>query len=170
MTLRDLFKRRKMGPLSVSPVGFVVFCLFVAAVWTIADGVFRDKAVQEDLYSAISFARPVATQARWMHEQTGRWPSSLNDLRISQGTTPPQIAQIQLLQDKGVRLVFASPEAIAKRSIILRVISREGGHFLECEAGELPQSPLPPICKGRGNAERLSWPPAMPNNALQPTR
>lgn len=154
----------------MSPVGLIVFCLFFTAVWTIADGVFRDKAIQDELYAAISFARPIATQARWIHEQTGKWPGSLNDLRINQGKTPPQIAQVQLLQDQGVRLIIASPEAIARKSMILRVISREGGHFLECEAGEFPRGTLPPVCKERGNVERLSWPPAMPDNTSQPTR
>lgn len=136
----------------------------------IADGVYRDKAIQRDLYAAVNFARPVATQARWIHETTGKWPSSLNDLRIGQENLPERIAQVQLLQDQGVRLLFAGPEVLAMKSMILRVITHEGGYFLECEAVEFPHGPLPPICKGRGNAERLSWPPAMPNNASQPTR
>jgi hypothetical protein len=160
MTFWDFFKRRKMGPLSVSPVGVVVFFVVAAAAWTIAEGVYRDKAIQQDLFAAVSYARPIATQARWMHEQTGKWPGSLGDLRIAEAKRPPQIAQVQLRQDQGVRLLFASPEAIAGKSMILRVVSRDSGRFLECEADELPQGPLPPICKGRGNAERLSWPPA----------
>ena len=170
MTFWDFFKRRKMGPLSVSPAGLTVFFLLVAAVGRIADGIYRDRAVQNDLYAAISFAHPIVTQAHWIHEQTGKWPRSLDDLQISQVSRPPQIAQIQLLDDQGVRLVLARPEVIAGKSMMLRVNPREGAHFLECEAGEIPQGMLPQICKGRGNIERLSWPPAMPNNALQPTR
>lgn len=170
MTLRDIFERRKMGPLSVSPLGLIVFCLIVAAVWMVADGVYRDKAIQQDLFAAVNFARPIATQARWLHEKTGKWPSSLNDLRTGEESAPRQIAEVQLLQDRGVRLLFAGPEVLAKKSMILRVIAREGGYFLECAAEDLPHGPLPPICKARGNAERLLWPPAMPNPALHPTR
>ena len=170
LTLGHPFKRRTVGPVSASPAEILILCVLVVAAWKIADGVFRDKAVQRDLYAAISYARPLAEQLRWDYEQTGRWPTSLRELNFGESVKPRQIARLELLRKQGVRIVFAIPAAIAGKSLVIRVTQRGPEHILECRTEDIPQGPLPSLCRPGAAVERLAWPPEIPGNPQLPPR
>lgn len=159
MTLRNLLKKRKMGPLSASPLGLTVFCLLVAAFFIYSYGIMRDRAIADEFSELRHFAEPIAIQARWIYEQTGKWPSSLDDPRLGQVVRSPQRYQLQFLQEHGVRVFFNSMNASAKRSMTLRVIVRDNDHYLACESSELPLRQVPRFCRDMGNTKIMGWPP-----------
>ena len=154
-----LFKRRKIGPLSVSPVGLAVFCLFVAAAVVISKGVFEDKEIQSHLYAALNYARPIAAQARLMQEQTGKWPASLAEIEAAKTKPPPQVGRVLLLRGGEVRVVFASPPAIANASLSIQVAVRGNEHFMGCRAEGDFKGALPSFCRPGAEPGRISWPP-----------
>ena len=154
-----LFKRRKIGPLSVSPVGLAVFCLFVAAAIAISKGVYDDKEIQAHIYAALNYARPIAEQARLMQEKTGKWPASLADIEAAKAKAPPQIGRTHLLRDGEVRVVFANPPAISNASLRLKVTVRGNEHYFECSAEGAFKGALPSFCRPGAEPGRLTWPP-----------
>ncbi|MBI3371411.1 MAG: hypothetical protein HY017_06590 [Betaproteobacteria bacterium] len=160
MRFTDLFKRRGFGPLSVSPVGLTVFCLFVAAAAVISRGVYEDKEIQSNLYAVLAYARPIAAHVRLFHERSGRFPAALAEIAAAKAQAPAPIARTELLKDGEVRLVFASPPAIANASLTLRVIVRGREHFLECRAEGDFKGGLPLACRPGEAPERVPWPPA----------
>jgi hypothetical protein len=142
MTIRDLFKKQKMGPLSASPVGLILFCSFVAASLFYSYSIARDRA-NADLFSeAIHFAEPITIQARWIYEKTGKWPTSLDDPRFAQEPMPEKTFQLQFLQKQGVRVLLSR-----STSMTLRVIVRGEDRFLTCESAELPIEQVPRFCR-----------------------
>jgi hypothetical protein len=154
-----LFKRRKIGPLSVSPVGLAVFGLIVAAAVVISKGVFEDKEIQSHIYAALNYARPVAEQARLMQEKTGKWPALLAEVEAAKAKPPPQIARMELRKDGEVLVVFASPPPLANSTLILKVIVRGSEHLLECQAEGNFKGALPSVCRPGEGPQRISWPP-----------
>lgn len=163
MSLLDLvsglFERHKIGGLSVSPVGLTLFCLVVAAVVVVSRDVFEAKEIQAQLYEALNHARPIAEHARLTYEQTGKWPASLAEIEAAKAKAPPQVARLQLQKDGELRVVFASPPAIANSMLILKVIVNGGEHFLECRGEGQFNGALPPGCKAGDGPGKLSWPP-----------
>jgi hypothetical protein len=157
--LLGLFKRRKIGPLSASPFGLVVFCLFVAAVVIGSMNVFEAKEIQAHLYAAVEYARPIAVQARLAQEQTGKWPASLAEIEAAKAKAPPQVARTLLARDGEVRLVFASPPAIANASLSMQVVVRGNEHFMECRAEGDFKGALPSFCRPGAEPARVSWRP-----------
>jgi hypothetical protein len=157
--LLGLFKRRKIGPLSVSPVGLAVFCLFVAAAVVISKGVFEDKEIRAHVVAALNYARPIAVQARLMQEQTGKWPASLAEIEAAKAKPPPQVGRTQLLRNGEVRVVFASPPAIINMSLSFEVIVRGSEHLLECRAEGIRMGAVPSWCRPGEEPMRVSWPP-----------
>lgn len=161
MTFFDLFKRRNIGPLSVSPVGLAVFCLFAAAAGVIANGVFEDKEIQNHIYAAKNYAYPIAAPARLMQEQTGKFPGALAEIATAKAKAPPQVGRTQLLKDGEVRVVFASPPSIVNSTLALKVIVRDGEHFLECHGEGAFKGALPSVCRPGAELQRMTWPPEM---------
>lgn len=159
MTFMDLFKRRNIGGLSVSPVGAVVFCIVVAVAVIISRNVFEAKDLQEHLYAAKNYAYPIAAQARLMQEKTGNWPASLAEIEGAKAKAPPQIARTELRKDGEVRVVFASPPSIANAVLSLKVIVRGNEHLLECRGEGDFKGALPPGCKPGEGPQKVTWPP-----------
>ena len=159
MIFLDLFKRRNIGPLSVSPLGLASFCLVAAAAAVIAKGVYQDKEIQTHLHAAMVYARPIAEQVRLMQERTGTWPASLTGIEAAKTKAPPQVGRTLLLRDGEVRVVFASPPAIANATLTLRVIVRGGEHMLECRGEGEFTGALPSACRPGEGPARLTWPP-----------
>ena len=163
MKLRDvllgLFRRRKIGPLSVSPVGLALFCLFVAVAVVIYQGVYEAKEIQSHLYAALTYAQPIAAQARLTQERTGKWPASLAEIEAAKAKPPPQVGRILLLKDGEVRVVFASPPVIANASLSLKVGVSGTEHVLECRAEGDFKGALPTWCRPGELPQRLTWPP-----------
>jgi len=155
-----LFKRRKIGPLSVSPVGLAVFCLLVAAVVAISTSVFEAKEIQAHVYAALNYARPIAEQARLAQEQTGKWPASLAGIDAAKAKPPPEVGRTLLGRDGEVRVVFASPPAIANASLSMQVVVRGNEHFFECRAEGDFKGALPSYCRPGAEPGRMTWPPA----------
>ena len=156
--------------MSASPAEILILCVVIFAAWKIADGVYGDMAVQRDLYAGISYARPLAAQLLFANEQTGKWPTSLRELNFGEGERPRQIARLELLGEQGVRIVYASPAAIAGKSLVVRVTQRGPEHILECRTEDIPQGPRPSLCRPGAAVERLAWPPEAPGHPLQPQR
>jgi hypothetical protein len=159
MTFMGLFKRRRIGPLSVSPVGLVVFILLAAVAGIIASRVFEAKELQENIYAAKNFAYPIAAQARLIQEQTGKWPAALAEIEAAKAKAPPQIARTEMGKDGEVRVVFANPPSIANATLNLKVIVRGGEHFLECRGVGEFKGALPSACRPGEGPERVAWPP-----------
>jgi len=155
----SLFKRRKIGSLSVSPVGLAVFCLIVVAVVVVSRDVFEAKEIQAHLYAALNYARPITEQARLMQEQTGKWPASLAEIEAAKATPPPQFGRTLLLREGEVRVVFANPPAIANASLSLKVSVRGNEHFFECSPEGDFKGALPAPCRPGEGPQRVVWPP-----------
>ena len=157
--MRGLFRRRMIGSLSVSPVGLVVFCLLVAVAVVIYRNVFEAKEINSYLNAAVLHARPIAEQARLIQERTGKWPASLAEIDAAKADPPPQVGRILLSKDGEVRVVFASPPAIANASLSMKVGVNGGEHFFECRAEGEFKGALPNYCRP-GESRPISWPPA----------
>jgi hypothetical protein len=147
MRLGDFFRRRRIGPLSVSPFGMVVSLVVLATIWKIAADVFRDMAARDSLYAGLNYARPIVAQAQLVYQQTGQWPVSLAALGVKDAAKPRDVAAVELLGPKGVRITFSGPDVIANKALVLHVISRDGKATVACIPGDMPLSPLPAICK-----------------------
>jgi hypothetical protein len=135
-------------------VGLLVVAMLIAAAVIVSLGVDEAKAIQNDLYAAVNYARPIAEQAKLAHEQTGKWPASVNEEK-----KPPQVARVQLLQEQGVRVSLAGREEFVNKSLLLKIVARDGAHYLECNPGDLARGSLPRFCKPDGEPMRLTWPP-----------
>lgn len=156
--LRGLFRRRKFGPLSVSPIGLIVFCLFIAGAIVLIRNVFEAKEINAYVSAAVLHAHPIVEQARLMQERTGKWPASLAEIEAAKAKPPPQIGRIQLSRNGEVSIVFASPPAIANASLNLRISVNGSEHFFECRAEGDFKGGLPNYCRP-GESRRISWPP-----------
>ena len=72
-----LFRRRTIGPLSVSPVGLVLFCLLVAVAIVIYRGVYeakeiRSHSVNGERRSARGVRKPAGSRQREPEPESGR--------------------------------------------------------------------------------------------------
>ena len=54
--IESLFKRSQSESRSVSPFGLAIFVLSLVAVGYIADGIYRDRALQDQLLRVVSAA------------------------------------------------------------------------------------------------------------------
>src|SRR5688500_2804769 len=99
MILGTLFRKRNIGPLSVSPVGLVFFLLAVGGVAAIWVNVDEAKAIQREVYGALEQGRPLAERSRLAAEKSGR-------------------------PDPGVRVALKSPAVVEGKAIVLKIVTR----------------------------------------------
>lgn len=158
MTLRDLFSKRQIGPLSASPIGLAVFCILLTALFVFSYRIMRDRAIADECSELIHFAEPIVTQARWIYEQTGKWPDSIDGLRHGQEAGSLQKFSVQFLQEQGVRVAFNGMKD-TQRSITLHVLVRGNDRYLACTSAELPLELVPRFCREMENTRLLEWPP-----------
>ena len=125
----------------------------------IYQGVYEAREIRPHLDAALTYAQPIAAQARLMQERTGKWPASLAEIEAAKVKPPPQVGRVLLQKDGEVRVVFASPPVIANASLGLKVSVSGSEHVLECRAEGDFKGALPTWCRPGELPQRISWPP-----------
>jgi hypothetical protein len=128
--------------------------MLVAAFLIGSYDAMRNRAIADEFSEAIAFAEPIAIQARWIYERTGKWPASLEDPRLAREPSSVRAFRLQFLDEQGVRVIFSS-----SNSMTLRVIVRGEDHYLVCESAELPIGLVPRFCREKGSTRIGGWAP-----------